>query len=207
MPSGNNPSTPAAEDQRLLPVQSRTSFLAQTGLIAAVYATLTLIVIQFMGYLSWSLVQLRLSEALTVLPLFFPAAVPGLTLGCFIANLFNMGATGPLGWFDVVFGPLATLMGAFWTYRFRATPKRAMLGPIIFNALIVPAYLPVILRGLGLYAIPFTSIHLEGSFIAMYLFGVVCVGVGQAAVVYGIGMPLTTVLRRVLASSAMKGSS
>jgi uncharacterized membrane protein len=201
------PSDKDQEEQPSFPKQSRTSYLAQTGLIAAIYAALTLVVTHLLGHLSWSLVQFRLSEALTVLPLFFPAAIPGLTLGCFIANLLNIGATGPLGWFDIVFGPIATLGGALWTYRYRLTLKKALLGPVICNALIVPAYLPIVLRGLGLYAIPFTSIHLESSFLLMYLFGVVCVGVGQAAVVYGIGMPLATVLRRALASSATKGSN
>jgi uncharacterized membrane protein len=152
-----------------------------------------------MGYLSWGPVQLRLSEALTVLPLFYPAAVPGLALGCVLANLLNLGATGPLGWLDVVFGTFATLLGAAWTARQRTRPVLALAGPVVANALIVPAYLPLILRGLGFYTIPLTTLSVEGSFLAMYLFGVVCVAAGQAAVVFGMGLPLATVLRRVLA--------
>lgn len=176
-----------------------TNFLAQTGLIAACYAALTFLISQVMGYLSWGLVQFRISEALTVLPLFFPAAIPGLTLGCFISNLLNLGMTGPLGMLDVVFGTLATMLGALWTYRLRAHEKIALLGPVIANALIVPAYLPLILKGLGIYTIPFTTIELETSYLLMYLFGVVSVALGQAAVVFGIGLPLVAVIRRALA--------
>jgi len=200
MPTDNQ-----AQETPDVPSRSRTTYLAQTGLIAAVYATLTFIIMQLSGYLSWSLIQFRVSEALTVLPLFFPAAIPGLTLGCFISNLLNLGATGPFGWLDVVFGSLASLGGALWTYRFRARPVQAMLGPVITNALIVPAYLPIVLKGLGLYTVPFTQINLESSYALMYLFGVICVGVGQAAVVYGIGMPLASMLRKVFAADSGKG--
>jgi len=178
---------------------TRTAFLAQTGLIAAGHAAFTLLVMHTMSYLAWGPVQFRISEALTILPLFFPSAIPGLTLGCLISNGLSLGITGPLGWLDVVFGTLATLLGALWTYRFRARQKLALLGPVIANALIVPAYLPIILVGLGFYTIPFTGISLDSSYLMMYLFGVICVAIGQAAVVFGIGMPLATVLRRVLA--------
>jgi len=199
------PTDNSADEVSFTTSHTRTTYLAQTGLIAAIYAMFTFGAMQLMGYLSWGIIQFRISEALTILPLFFPAAVPGLTLGCFISNLLNLGVTGPFGWLDVVFGTLATFGGAVWTYRFRQHRIRAMLGPVITNALIVPAYLPIVLKGLGLYTIPFTSISVESSYALMYLFGVVCVGVGQAAVVFGIGMPLATMVRRVLASYAVKG--
>jgi len=190
-------SSPSAEERSLPAPRWRTTLLAQTGLIAAVYATATFLTMQVMGYLSWGLVQLRLSEALTVLPLFFPAAVPGLALGCLLGNLLNLGATGPLGWLDVVFGTTATLLGALWTHRFRTRQGLALLGPVLSNALIVPAYLPFVLEAIGITTIPLTDIPLSGHYALIYLFGVVCVAAGQAAVVFGIGMPLATVLRRV----------
>jgi uncharacterized membrane protein len=199
------PFTRDASDTSVVDSRSRTVFLARTGLIAAVYAVATFAVTQVMGYLSWGPIQLRISEAITVLPLFFSAAIPGLALGTLIGNILNIGMTGPLGWLDAVFGSLATLLGAIWTFRFREFPARALLGPVIANALIVPAYLPFILRGLGFYTIPFTTFDVSQSFLSMYLFGVVCVGAGQAAVVYGIGMPLATVIRRGLMSFSMKG--
>lgn len=173
---------------------SRTRYIAQAGMIAAVYAAVTILASQLLQYLSWGIVQLRVSEAFTIVAFFTPAAVPGLTLGSIIANLFNLGVTGPLGWLDVVFGSLGTLLGAMWTWRFRDKPLLGLLGPVWSNALIVPAYLPMILRGLGLYEVPFLGIDLERSWPAMYLFGVVAVGLGQAVVMYGLGWPLLRAL-------------
>ena len=167
-------------------------------MIGAVYATVTFVVVQLMGYLSWGPVQFRLSEALTVLPLFYPSAVPGLTLGCVIANLLNLGVVGPLAWLDVVFGSIATLIGAVWTRRLRSRQTLALLGPVLSNALIVPAYLPLVLRGAGITTIPFTTIPIDSSYLLMYLFGVVCVGFGQAVVVFGIGVPLSAIIRRIV---------
>jgi len=97
----------------------------------------------------------------------------------------------------VVFGSLGTLLGAMWMWRFRGRKMLALLGPVIFNALIVPAYLPLLLKGLGLYQIPFTTIDLEGNWIPMYLFGVAAIGLGEAIVVYGLGLPLSIALERM----------
>lgn len=171
-------------------------YLAQAGVIAAVYAVLTIGAMQIFGFLSWGLVQFRISEALVVLPLLGPAAIPGLTVGCILANLLNMAQAGPMGWLDVVFGSLATLIGSIWTYKFRSRPVVALLGPVVANALIVASYLPLILKGLGLYTIPLTSISLETSYLAMYAFGVISVGLGEAVVVYSLGLPLYHALKR-----------
>lgn len=171
-------------------------YLAQAGVIAALYAVLTIGAMQVFGFLSWGLVQFRISEALVVLPLLGPAAIPGLTVGCILANLLNMAQAGPMGWLDVVFGSLATLIGSIWTYKFRSRPVVALLGPVVANALIVASYLPLILKGLGLYTIPLTSISLETSYLAMYAFGVISVGLGEAVVVYGLGLPLYHALKR-----------
>lgn len=175
---------------------TRTRYIAQAGMIAAVYAGVTVIASQLLQYLSWGLVQLRVSEAFTVVAFFTPAAVPGLTLGSIIANLLNLGATGPLGWLDVVFGSLGTLLGAAWTWRLRKRTALGLLGPVISNALIVPAYLPMILKGLGLYELPLLGWNLEQGWLPMYLFGVVAVGAGQAVVLYGLGWPLLKALER-----------
>ena len=91
-----------------------TKNLCLSALIAALYAALTLA----FQPISYGAVQFRISEALTLLPVLFPQAVPGLTLGCLISNLFNpMGATV----YDVVFGTLATLIAAVITWRMRAS--------------------------------------------------------------------------------------
>ena len=98
----------------------KTRRIARIGMIAAVYAAFTLITILFLGSLAWGPIQFRISEALTVLALFTFDAVPGLTLGCVIANVANMAlsGTGALGLLDVVFGSLATCVGAYITTTF-----------------------------------------------------------------------------------------
>lgn len=106
------------------------------GLIAAVYVLLTFV--SQMAGLASGAIQFRLSEALTILPMFTSSAIPGLTVGCILANIL----TGCAIW-DVVFGSLATLLGALGTYLLRKTenPYLGCLPPIISNMLIVPAVL------------------------------------------------------------------
>ena len=71
-----------------------------------------------------------------------------------------------------------------------------MLGPVLANALIVPAYLPLLLQGIGFYTIPFTSIALDGAYPAMYAFGLLATGIGEAVVMYVLGLPLARALSR-----------
>ncbi|WP_083527044.1 QueT transporter family protein [Thermophilibacter mediterraneus] len=167
-------------------------------MIAAAYAALTLFTFAFLGSLAWGPVQFRVSEALCVLALFTADAVPGLALGCAIANLANivLSGTGMLGMLDVVFGTLATALGAYFTWRNRRRPALALLGPVIANAVIVPAYLPLMLQGIGYYTIPFTNIALEGAYPAMYAFGLLATGIGEAVVMYVLGLPLARSLSR-----------
>lgn len=114
--------------------RSAGTFLAQGGMVAALYVALTL-VSSAMGLASGQ-IQLRLSEALTVLPCFFPAAVPGLFVGCLLANLL----TGCVLW-DVAVGSLATLLGALGTRLLRKNRWLAVLPPIVSNILLVPPVL------------------------------------------------------------------
>ncbi len=86
--------------------------------------------------LSSGVIQVRFSEALTMLPIFTPAAIPGLFIGCLISNIL----TGCALW-DIVFGSLATLLGAFVTYLLRNHRMLAVLPPIIANTLIIPPIL------------------------------------------------------------------
>ena len=177
---------------------ARASYVAQAGMIGAVYAACTLAALVLLQGLAWGPVQFRISEALVVLAVLTPAAVPGLTIGCIVANLANMviSGTGALGLLDVVFGSAATLVGALWCRKFASRPGIVLLGPVLANALIVPAYLPLLLQGLGFYTIPFTTISLDGAYLAMYLFGLVATGIGEAVVVYALGMPLLSALRK-----------
>ena len=107
-----------------------TLFLVQAAAIAAVYVVLTLVFAPF----SYGEVQVRISEALTILPFFTPAAVPGLFVGCIIANILGGGI--PV---DIIFGSIATLIGAVFTYKLRNSSKwLAPVPPIVANAVIVP---------------------------------------------------------------------
>ncbi len=87
-----------------------TLFLVQAALIGAIYVVLTLVFAPF----SYGEVQVRISEALTILPYFTPAAIPGLFVGCIIANI--LGGCIPV---DIIFGSIATLLGAVFTYKLR----------------------------------------------------------------------------------------
>lgn len=180
------------------PATQRSIRIAHTGMIAAVYAAATLVALLALQGLAWGPVQFRISEAVCVLAVLTPAAVPGLTLGCALANLIALAVngTGALGLLDVVFGSLATFIGALWCWKMRERPRIALLGPVIANALIVPAYLPLLLQGMGFYTIPFTGIALDGAYVPMYLFGLVATGIGEALVMYVLGMPLLAALKR-----------
>ena len=106
------------------------TFLTQGAMIAAIYVVLTLI----FKPISFGEIQVRIAEALTILPLFTPAAVPGVFVGCFIANVIGGGILP-----DIVFGSLATLIGAIFTLRLREhNPVLAPIPPILANTLIVP---------------------------------------------------------------------
>ena len=105
-------------------------FMTQAAMIAAIYVALTYL----FAPISFSEIQVRIAEALTILPVFTPAAVPGLFIGCLIGNTVS-GALLP----DIVCGSLATLIGAFFTWKLRnAHPFLAPVPPIVANTLVVP---------------------------------------------------------------------
>lgn len=110
---------------------NKTSLLTKSGAIAALYVVLTLLAKVF--GLDSGQIQLRLSEALCILPVFTPTAIPGLTIGCLLANLL----CGNVIW-DVIFGSLATLLGAIGTRLLRKNRWLACLPPILSNTIIVP---------------------------------------------------------------------
>ena len=106
------------------------NYLTQAAMIAAIYVVLTYVFAPF----SFGEVQVRIAEALTILPVFTPAAIPGLFVGCLIGNILG-GAILP----DIIFGSLATLIGAFFTYQLRDKNKfLAPLPPIAANTIVVP---------------------------------------------------------------------
>ena len=105
-------------------------FLTQAAMIAAIYVVLTFV----FKPISFGEVQVRIAEALTILPVFTPAAIPGLFIGCLLGNTLG-GAALP----DIIFGSLATLIAAFGTYWLRERkPIIATLPPVIVNVVIIP---------------------------------------------------------------------
>ncbi len=121
--------------------KNKVLFLTQAAMIAALYVVLTFVSNAF-GLASGA-IQIRISEALTILPYFTPVAVPGLFIGCIISNLLTGCAL-----FDVIFGSLATLLGAVGTRLLRRVKWLAPLPPIIANTVIVPFVLTYV------YALP-----------------------------------------------------
>jgi uncharacterized membrane protein len=144
-------------------------FLARSALIAALYA---LLVLAF-SPLSFGPVQFRVAEALTLLPWLFPEAIPGLFVGCLVSNLF-----GGLGIVDMVFGSLATLVAA-WLTRRMPNVFWAAVPPVLINAVVVGTYLSFLLN------VPMAATILY-------------VGLGEAGVCFLLGIPLVTLLSRVL---------
>ncbi len=104
-------------------------FIVQAAAIAAIYVVLTII----FAPLSFGEVQIRFAEALTILPYFTPAAIPGLFIGCIIGNF--MGGAIPI---DILCGSIATLIGAFGSYALRKQKFLAPVPPILANTIIVP---------------------------------------------------------------------
>ena len=105
--------------------------ITQGAMIAALYVVLTMLS-RLLG-LDSGVIQVRFSEALCILPCFTPAAIPGLFAGCILANLL----AGAMIW-DVIFGSLATLIGAIFTYKLRHNRFLAILPPIVSNTIIIP---------------------------------------------------------------------
>lgn len=110
-------------------------FITQAAVIAAIYVVLVVI----FNYISFGPVQFRIAEALTILPYFTPAAIPGLFVGCIIANILG----GAIVW-DVVFGSIATLIGAIGTYLLRKHKWLAPVPPIVANKSLYHSYLSLL---------------------------------------------------------------
>lgn len=105
-------------------------YVARAGIIAALYFALSVA----LSAISFGPIQFRISEILVLLPLIFPEAISGLTIGCFFTNFFF----SPFGVYDMVLGTLATLIGAIGTYLLRRKPLLSTIPPILANTLLVP---------------------------------------------------------------------
>lgn len=141
-----------------------TRFFTQAGAIAALYAAVTVI----LAPLSYGPVQVRVSEALTVLPFVTPAAIPGLFLGCVVGNVY-----GGLGLYDMVGGSLCTLLAALLTF-FLSRTKKPILAPLP----------PVLINSFGV------SLYLHFLFNLPYLLTVLYIALGEIVACYFLGYPL-----------------
>ena len=112
-----------------------TKYMVQGAMIAAIYVVLT----KVFEPISFGAMQCRVSELLTILPIFTPAAVPGVFVGCLLGNILGGGAI-----IDIIFGSLTTLLAAFLTYKLRKNWFVAVVPPIVLNGLIVGGYLPAV---------------------------------------------------------------
>lgn len=145
-----------------------TLMIARAAVIAALYAALTVMIMP----LSYGVMQFRVSEALTILPIFTPAAIPGLFIGCIVANLVS-----PVGLIDIIIGSAATLLAALCTYLLREHRLLALLPPVLANAIMVGAEL-------------YYFYNVDFSLPACMFW----VGLGELAAVYGLGYPLSLLL-------------
>ncbi len=139
-------------------------FISQTAIIAGLYAALTV----SLAFMSYGPIQVRISEALTVLPFISLAAIPGLVLGCLVANLFS-----PVGLPDIIFGSLCTLVAAFLTYLISKT-KKPLLAPLP----------PVAVNALGV------SLYLHYFYNLPYWLNVLYIAAGEVLACYVLGYPL-----------------
>ena len=151
-------------------ISKNTAYMTQAALIAAIYTVLTMIAAGF--DLASGAVQVRFSEALTIMPFFTPAAVPGLTLGCLLSNILT-GCALP----DIIFGTLATLIGALGSYALRKNRFLCAIPPIVSNMLIIPFVLTY-------------AYHIPGG-IPLFM---LTVGLGELISCMGLGQLLLQVL-------------
>lgn len=156
-------------------------YLVQGAMIAAIYTVLTLLAAT--ANLAYGPVQFRFSEALTLLPVFTPAAVPGLAVGCLLSNIWS-----GYGVADMVFGTLATLLAAMVTRRLRnvrikKVPFLAPLPPVLFNAVIVGLEIAVL--------------STQGFSWAGFWSAALSVGAGELVICCFLGLPLVAALQKV----------
>lgn len=159
--------------------KKRIRLIVYSGVIAALYVVLTLPIAQF----AFGPVQFRLAESLTILPVFAFGYIPGLSLGCFLANLLNPSNLGPV---DIIGGTAATLIAGFLSRILGKKNKfLGIIPPILVNGLIVGGYLPFLLLD-------------KDSEITAAAVGISMaeVAVSEAIVVIAIGLPLMFIIMK-----------
>ena len=155
-----------------------TYFLARSGMIAAIYVALTLL----FQPISFRAIQFRIAEVMTLMPIVTPYAIPGLFVGCLLANWLGGGI-----WFDVVLGSIATLLAAVCTRLARRKPVVAAIFPTLFNGLIVgPVVYYAYVRAPG-----------DPVNLPTLLFTMGTVALGEVTVCYALGLPLVFALKKL----------
>ncbi len=158
-------------------MHTKTQLLALNGILAAVYAALTLLASSM--NLAFGFVQFRFSEALTVLPFLFPGTAPGLLIGCFLANLLS-----PYGVLDLLIGSAATFVAALLTQKAKR-PWLAPLPPVVLNMVFIGGLI-------AWYEVGFTT-----AFFSVFAVNALWVGIGEAVVCYLLGGLLLRGLPRI----------
>ncbi len=150
-------------------MNKKTMYIVHAAAIAAIYVVLTMLAASF--NLASGAIQVRISEALTVLPFFTPAAIPGLVIGCLLSNILT-GCLLP----DIIFGTLATCLGALGTYALRKHRLLCTLPPVVANSIIVPFVLAYAYHAQG--TIPFFMATVGiGEIISCVIFGSMLIAV------------------------------
>lgn len=150
--------------------------MVYAGIIACLYAILTMM--PGLNSFSYGPVQFRVSEALTALALLTPAAIPGLTVGCVIANL-----SSPMMALDIPFGGTATFLAACFMYKLHKNKKIALAMPAVFNGIIIGSMISLFYAG--------SNISVQ-----IFIYNIITVAAGELAVCYLLGYPLAKMLEK-----------
>lgn len=162
-----------------------TKYIVQAAVIAALYAVLTFLQNTLLPGSASMAVQFRVSEILTILAVFTPAAIPGLTIGCVIANISSLSVLGP---YDLIFGSLASLIAAILIRAFRNIR--------LFSLPVLSAIMPAIANGIFVgFEIEFFFV--EGGFhFADFLIQGGLVALGELGVLIVLGLPLAKIIEK-----------
>ena len=162
-----------------------TVYIVQAAVIAALYAALTILQNTLLPGTASMAVQFRVAEVLTILAVFTPAAIPGLTIGCVIANISSLSVLGP---YDMIFGSLASLLAAVLMYLLRN--KR------LFKLPVASALMPALANGI-IVGFEIEFFFVEGGFhFGDFLFQGGCVALGELGVLFVLGLPLARLIEK-----------
>lgn len=162
-----------------------TVYIVQAAVIAALYAALTILQNTLLPGTASMAVQFRVAEVLTILAVFTPAAIPGLTIGCVIANISSLSVLGP---YDLIFGSIASLIAAVLMYLLRS--KR------LFKLPVASALMPALANGI-IVGFEIEFFFVEGVFhFGDFLFQGGCVALGELGVLFVLGLPLARLIEK-----------